>query len=389
MLQKIHRITSALTACMMAAVCVVSVQSETPVSAAEKKMLVLGDSISAGYGLAEGSFGYYDYVAEYGGYSMTNLAVSGATTTDLLDVIAKEDTRKAVKDADLICISIGANDLLTPVKEFIKEKNLQKEGESLTDMAKRLQKEGSLVSLVVSMNSKLRPYISTAKSNFLKIESELRTLNGDTDIIMQTLYNPVDSYTTTYQGEDLSGDYDTLRSFVVGTLQKLNDPIKELETFKCADVFSAFDGTGWIYVNTLKKDVHPTPLGHALIGATILDVLGVKNNKPTMMFDTVAALSKDDFAAIASDDFKCMMAYCPVAFGDIDADGAVTADDANAALIHYLYSVMEIPSELTANQLARAAVCRNKTVTADDANAILNYFLADFMGSDTSWKNFI
>ena len=115
-----HRTASVLTACIMSAVCIATVLPEATASAAEKKMLVLGDSISAGYGLANGELGYYDYVAEYGGYSMTNLAVSGDTTVDLLEVIAKDNTQKAVKDADLICISIGGNDLLQAVQGYTK-----------------------------------------------------------------------------------------------------------------------------------------------------------------------------------------------------------------------------------------------------------------------------
>ena len=371
----------------MSAVCIATVLPEATASAAEKKMLVLGDSISAGYGLANGELGYYDYVAEYGGYSMTNLAVSGDTTVDLLEVIAKDNTQKAVKDADLICISIGGNDLLQAVQGFIKENKLQKDGESLTDMAKRLQNKGSLV---VDLNTYLRESSTTWIANIQQIETELRALNSDTEIVFQTLYNPIDTNTTTYQGEDYSKYYEILNTYAKGAVKTfLNDSISSLKTVKCADVFSAFDGTGWVYVRSAQKDIHPTPVGHALIAATILDVLNVKNNKPTSMFNTVAKLSKADFSSIPSDDYNRMMAYCPSAFGDVDGNGKIDADDSNLVLLHYLNTMMNLPSELTADQLVRASVYREKTITADDSNAILKYYLANMLNADTTWGNLL
>ena len=99
-------------------------------------ILILGDSVSAGTGLAEGECGYYDYIADCTGGSLTNLAASGMTTVDLLGVIENAANKDTIADADIICVSIGGNDLMQPAKEYFG--SFAEEGENLMDTAKRI-----------------------------------------------------------------------------------------------------------------------------------------------------------------------------------------------------------------------------------------------------------
>ncbi len=387
MILKSNRIASTALACMMSAVCTLSVMPAVPAAAQEKNLLVLGDSISAGYGLSEGQYGYYDYIAEYAGYSVTNYAVTGSDTTDLVDKIAEKEVQTAIQNAELICITIGANDVLTPAKDYLAQFRL--EGESLSDMVKRLEAEGSLTSMIVALTGKLRPYISIAKNNLATIESELRALNSNAEIIIQTIYNPVDSYTTKYEGEDYSEDYENLKAFVGGQLGKINTAIAALETVTTADIYNTFIDSGWVYINTENKDIHPTPTGHALIASVILDLIGCTNHQSTAVFDTLSGISKKHFKDIPRDDYALLMKYCPAAFGDIDANGVIDADDSNMILHHYLNTMMGTPSELTADQIKRAKVYHADSVTADDSGAVLTYYLSNLMGSETSWGDIL
>ncbi len=95
-------------------------------------VLALGDSVTAGYNTNANSFSdnvgtkeyesYVDFIAadlkqanELNAY--TNFAHSGYTTADLRDqVSSKTNVRDSISNADLIYISIGANDLLPLVK---------------------------------------------------------------------------------------------------------------------------------------------------------------------------------------------------------------------------------------------------------------------------------
>lgn len=94
-------------------------------ASAEKKyesMLVVGDSISTGYGLENYTPGgspyecrsYCNILAESlelkGGESYINRAVNGYTSSDLLALIPS--LKEQVAKSDLVVISIGGNDLL-------------------------------------------------------------------------------------------------------------------------------------------------------------------------------------------------------------------------------------------------------------------------------------
>ena len=52
----------------------------------QKSYVALGDSITTGYGLTENETGFAKQVADSNGYTLTNLAQDGATSTDLLEL---------------------------------------------------------------------------------------------------------------------------------------------------------------------------------------------------------------------------------------------------------------------------------------------------------------
>ncbi|HEV8118062.1 MAG TPA: GDSL-type esterase/lipase family protein [Thermoanaerobaculia bacterium] len=77
-------------------------------------LLVLGDSISRGTG-DEGGKGYAADVADSlrkrGATDLANLAVNGAESADVLDVLKSPNTARLVSAADWIVFSAGGNDL--------------------------------------------------------------------------------------------------------------------------------------------------------------------------------------------------------------------------------------------------------------------------------------
>lgn len=98
--------------------------SDAPTGAAVS-YVALGDSLATGAGATT------SYVAEYAAaletrtgtdIEVTNLAVNGWTSTDLLEAITGDETmRTAVAGADLVTVDIGANDLLGQLPYYASE----------------------------------------------------------------------------------------------------------------------------------------------------------------------------------------------------------------------------------------------------------------------------
>jgi hypothetical protein len=76
-------------------------------------------------------------------------------------------------------------------------------------------------------------------------------------------------------------------------------------------------------------------------------------------------------------------------FGDVNLDGNITADDAQMALMAYIYQLASKPSGITAQQEKIADVDGNETITADDAQYILMYAVKKLAGLNPEWSDII
>ena len=87
--------------------------------------VALGDSLATGAGATTSYVEVYaDGVEARTGVevAITNLAVNGWTSTDLLDALRQDETmRTAVAGADLVTVDIGANDLLRAIPVYASE----------------------------------------------------------------------------------------------------------------------------------------------------------------------------------------------------------------------------------------------------------------------------
>lgn len=145
---------------------------KTDVVAKEKKktgtlqIVSLGDSLTRGVGDKEG-IGYVgrmkedlqkDYKQKI---ALTNLAVSGAKMPDLLKQIESSGAQYSIKQADVIVLTIGGNDLF-PGWESLGKIDLET----------------------------YRPDTETFQNEAKKIIEEIRKLNTDSPIFWLGLYNP-------------------------------------------------------------------------------------------------------------------------------------------------------------------------------------------------------
>ncbi len=115
-----------VSAVLAAAMSITALSSASAVYAADtaapKGMVVLGDSIAAG-GLRKGSvaYNYGDICGDYLGCKVSNYAVSGYDTSDLVKEIESftDAQKKAVSDADVVVISIGGNDMMQSLSKYL------------------------------------------------------------------------------------------------------------------------------------------------------------------------------------------------------------------------------------------------------------------------------
>ncbi|EMI9088179.1 MULTISPECIES: SGNH/GDSL hydrolase family protein [Bacillus] len=154
---------------------------KTDVVAKEKKktgtlqIVSLGDSLTRGVGDKEG-IGYIGRVKEdlqkdyKQKVALTNLAVSGAKMPDLLKQMESSGAQYSIKQADVIVLTIGGNDLF-PGWESLGKIDLET----------------------------YRPDTETFQNEAKKIIEEIRKLNTDSPIFWLGLYNPFEDV------EDLKG----------------------------------------------------------------------------------------------------------------------------------------------------------------------------------------
>lgn len=138
----------------------------------EDELVVLGDSIAAGYGIEnpEDTYGYL--VSSERDYMLSNYAVSGDTTTDLLQLIEKNrQVNNHLKTAETVVISIGGNDFLHLGYES-----------SITELAEIIS-SGKDSKIIQNL-------LKTVKSNIRTIHESIRELNPKAKIVLQTVYNP-------------------------------------------------------------------------------------------------------------------------------------------------------------------------------------------------------
>ena len=138
----------------------------------EDELVVLGDSIAAGYGIEnpEDTYGYL--VSSERDFMLSNYAVSGDTTTDLLQLIEKNrQVKNHLKTAETVVISIGGNDFLHLGYES-----------SITELAEIIS-SGKDSKIIQNL-------LKTVKSNIRTIHESIRELNPKAKIVLQTVYNP-------------------------------------------------------------------------------------------------------------------------------------------------------------------------------------------------------
>ena len=260
----------------------------------QKSYVALGDSITTGYGLAKNETGFARQVADRNGYTLTNLAQDGATSSMLLTSLSNSEVSSAIASADLITITIGGNDLMNALYAYLAEEYNNKQNSdtpitaadvkaSLAGEEEAVVEQTTMLGFAISNISDFQSSSIANSSynalgyNFVEIIETIREINQNAQLIVVNQYNPYSHLTAGISGLDLSSVISAFDSAV----QALNVGISSGEAiagYTVADVYTKFKEAENNPCNasvspSINLDFHPNAAGHSLIASTISALL--------------------------------------------------------------------------------------------------------------------
>ena len=250
--------------------------------AAGGTLLALGDSITAGYGLAETeeasrADSFVARAAKEMGLRCDNRAVSGATSADLRALVESGAMDEAVEDAAAVSVTIGGNDLFHCL--LARTAAVLGRGESETMAALTAGESGALsaafgvLGLVVSREENpdraaLEAAVAACRENVTAAVEYIRGKNPDAPVVLFTQYHP---YYWMEQGAFL------LSARQAGqVIDRLNAALATVEGVLLADGRGAFlrpERLCNASLSPLNLDFHPNDRGHAVLAETLVKTL--------------------------------------------------------------------------------------------------------------------
>lgn len=241
------------------------------------RLMFLGDSIAAGYGL-EGytltdnyscpdSYAnildkkYTTDLAEICPHEMQNFAVSGAKSSDLIELLNSGKLDSALAETDAVVVSIGGNDLLENIYPIISSLGITVENKEI-DLSNI--DVFSLIGQITTLEEDVSNSLAEFEVNLKEITSVL-DVKTEGDVYIQTLYNPFENFT----------DISMVKEFTQTTIVQFNDIIKNntADKYKIIDIAADFEGKCNDLTRIGQIDIHPNEAGHKVIAEAVDEAL--------------------------------------------------------------------------------------------------------------------
>ncbi|MGH4123173.1 MAG: GDSL-type esterase/lipase family protein [Clostridium sp.] len=247
------------------------------------KYVALGDSIGFGMSASEGK----DYVSLFGDYlksqpgnskiQIYNLAKPGDTTEDLLNKLKNNVSMKdTLKDATVITISIGGNNLLSTVIQEVSRAfavNSNNNPNFMNEIAAAITSNPKKDAIIEGLTKSRKLPIALAEGvvQFVKqwddIIKSINTLAPKAKVYVTTIYNPFNSQ------DSLHDFFEKYIKVINGIMEVGSIPgsYKVVDSYK---VFKDYNGTDPLVnfnVAKGKLDPHPTDKGHSVIFQAHID----------------------------------------------------------------------------------------------------------------------
>ncbi len=250
------------------------------------RLMFLGDSIAAGYGLdgytLQDNYSCPDSyanildekytldLAEICPHEMQNFAVSGATSSDLIELLNSGKLDSALAETDAVIVSIGGNDLLENIYPIISSLGITAENKEIDlsniDVI-------SLIGQITTLEEDISESLAEFEVNLNEIAS-LLDAKTEGNVYIQTLYNPFENFT----------DISMVTDFTQTTIVQFNDIIKNnsADKYRIIDVAADFAGRSNDLTRIKEIDIHPNEAGHKIIAEAVDEALTAETYIYTM-----------------------------------------------------------------------------------------------------------
>lgn len=258
--------------------------------------VVLGDSISTGYGLAEGERSFAVQLAEEHNFHMTVLAEDGATSEDLYEVVLNPLNEDTFLNADVITVTIGGNDMMDALYGYLAEQynavyapDPAWTGDDVKYAIINTQNPNysDLLNFVVSnisgfsSSGQAQVKAQEAVYNLSAALAQLKNLNPDATVIVANQYHPY-AYAATEAVGIWALAAPTIVQAFQGGIDLLNMGLGAVaQNYGCAvaDAYTAFSGAvqnpcNASFAGILDLDFHPNAYGHTLMAEAFEPYIG-------------------------------------------------------------------------------------------------------------------
>ncbi|MBO7376692.1 MAG: SGNH/GDSL hydrolase family protein [Clostridia bacterium] len=306
---------------LIAALLVAGIGCAALPASAGTQLLVVGDSISTGYGLVDYSSSnpyvcasYANRLAAYLGVSQNNgyvnRAQDGATSGDVLAILKTLGSK--LTDADLIVISAGGNDLLRLISTLASSIS-GTDGADLKTALTTLLSAGAdrIVEALgsIDMKNTFDTAISNYGKNVTAIIDLIREKNPSARVIFLAQYDPISALVNLQSAITLptgsvdipgvgtvtmpadvgietsaSGTVEIPKVDISSVIAGLNAELRkaaEGRDVEIADVPSVIDASAVARTNILQLDIHPNAAGHGAIFELLTSMLGGESTVET------------------------------------------------------------------------------------------------------------
>lgn len=233
--------------------------------------VALGDSIAYGMsatpGLGYANLLYNDLKTQAGNEDMAlvNLGIPGETSTELLaKVQTDETTMAALKNASVITVSIGGNNLLQPlIQTMASAFGLDPTSETFAaDLAAALadpNAQAIINAKLPELQTNLTAGAQQFAVDFPQIIQAIRLQAPTATLYVTTLYDPINA------NDPLYAVFDPIIQGMNGIIMTSNGAYKVADTYSAFKAYNGVDplvNFNW-YIGNL--DPHPTNMGHSVI----------------------------------------------------------------------------------------------------------------------------
>ncbi len=257
-----------------------------------KAILAAGDSITSGKGLDDRAGKCYGSLvaAQFGvtGGKYNNIAKDDMTSAALKDML--EEAELYVKNADLMIISTGTDDIMSIIMTAVRttaggELTYSKLLSYAAD-AEYVKRLNDAIDHTAILNA-----VAKYSVNLGNIISKVKSFNPDIRIVFLSLYNPFDGV------KELA----SLKNIASSPVDLMNSALhKTAEENGCAvaDIFTAFAGKADQLTNITSLDTSPNAEGHRLAASLIAEYISalpdLTDDTLTDVTVTTAAVTEPD-----------------------------------------------------------------------------------------------